>query len=208
MSVGLRRDRLWRYAATSVEPDGGGAAVTQYALDRAPTADGAWWCTFAPAAGREETVALRRDAILGATFTLSDEYPGQDSDLVRLQRTGVLYQVNSVTPVLMARETIVSADSVDRATYPITADVPEYTVANVGVSGPATLSVGTKRRFTAYLLSQTGQNLTGFPVRWTSSDVNVALVDATGMVEALTPGVAVITATVDGQAGAAPVSVG
>jgi hypothetical protein len=207
VSAGLRTDSLWRYAATTDNPEDGSAPTTTWALERSPAPDGTWPCAFAPAAGREETVALRRDAILGATFTLADEYPGKDTDLVRLQRTGVLYSVTGVTPVPRAREVLVMADSVDRAAYPITDDVPAYTVSTVGVSGPATLTVGTRRRFTATLLSQAGANLNDRPVRWQSSDNNVVLIDATGMAEALTAGTATITATVDGVSGDAPVTV-
>lgn len=60
---------------------------------------------------------------------------------------------------------------------------------------------------TATAMDQAGNTLTGRAVMWASSDERVATVSSIGLVDGVTEGTAVITATSDGQSGTASVTV-
>lgn len=62
-------------------------------------------------------------------------------------------------------------------------------------------------RFTATVRDQHGQQVAGGTVDWTSSDLTVATVDASGLVRSAGDGAAMISATSDGATGTANVSV-
>jgi hypothetical protein len=81
-------------------------------------------------------------------------------------------------------------------------------VATVTVA-PASAAVapGQSVQLTETLRSASGQLITGRTVTWSSSSTTVATVSATGLVTALTPGVAVISATCEGKSGSATVTV-
>lgn len=66
---------------------------------------------------------------------------------------------------------------------------------------PATLQVST------LLQDSSGNFLTGRSITWTSSDTTIAKVSATGLVTGIAPGVASITASVEGKSGSANVTV-
>lgn len=206
MSASLRRERAWRYAANA--PTGDDVQATTWAIAPAPTADSAYWVSYAPQNGRESTVALRRTAIGKAVFTVDDGVPVLDSDLWRLVRTGTLYTVTGVRPVPTARETVFDGETVERGQYAITEDVPAHTAATVIISpGLLNLSVSTVRRLTATVTNHVALVLQDRPVRWQSSDPNVVLVDAQGRAEAVSPGTATITATAGDAVGECPVTV-
>jgi hypothetical protein len=208
MSAALRRERAWRYAA--VDPTTDDVTAATWAVAPADTADGAFWVAYAPQNGRESTVALRRTAIGRAVFTVADGVPVLDSDLWRLQRTGVLYTVTGVRAVPTARETVFDAETVERGTYSITTDVAAYT-ADVVIINPAnvTLSVGPNaaRRLRATVTNAYAVVLQDRPVTWTSSDFAVALIDAQGRLEGVTPGTATIIARAGDAVGTASVTV-
>jgi trimeric autotransporter adhesin len=69
------------------------------------------------------------------------------------------------------------------------------------------LTVGQTAQFTAEPLDARGAVLSGRPVAWSSSRPNVANVNRSGGVTALSPGSAVITATVEGKSGVGAVTV-
>ncbi len=81
-------------------------------------------------------------------------------------------------------------------------------VASVAVS-PATagLVVGQTASLTATPRDAGGGTLTGRSVTWTSSQLGVATVSASGTVTAIAPGVANISATVEGRVGSAVIAV-
>jgi uncharacterized protein YjdB len=198
VTVALRSARVWRYAANDPTGDEASGAVqaTTYALAPADTADGAYWGAFAPQAGRESTVALRRTAINRAVFTVSDATPVEDSDLWRLARTGELYTVTGTRAVPTARVILFDGETVERGAYPITDDVPEHTAVNVIVTPQVlNISVGTVRRLRATVTNAGNEVLPDRPVDWTSSDRNIVNVDAQGRAEAFGPGIATLTAT-------------
>jgi trimeric autotransporter adhesin len=91
--------------------------------------------------------------------------------------------------------------------------VAVITVVPVAVSQvlvtPAASEVleGAARQLTAQARSASGAVLTGRDITWTSGAPGIASVTATGIVNGLTPGVAVLAATVDGVSGFATVTV-
>lgn len=78
-------------------------------------------------------------------------------------------------------------------------DVP---VASVEVTAPTTsLDPGATLQLSAVALDSDGVELTDRPILWTSSDDDVAIVSATGLVTAQAAGPVVVTATSEGVAG-------
>ncbi|MGD8700548.1 MAG: Ig-like domain-containing protein, partial [Gemmatimonadales bacterium] len=88
---------------------------------------------------------------------------------------------------------------------PTASDAP---VVRVSVTpATATLVAGDSLRMTATLIDANGDTLSTPAVVWSSSDAQVALIDQSGLVTAAAAGSATITATSDGIAGSASVSV-
>ena len=80
--------------------------------------------------------------------------------------------------------------------------------ASIDVQSASTfVLVGTKMPLQATVLDANDAPIPNIPVAWESSNPAVATVDATGVVTALTPGLAVITATGGGARGTRPVHV-
>jgi uncharacterized protein YjdB len=89
-----------------------------------------------------------------------------------------------------------------------TVTVAAAPVASVSVGlGTGSLSVGGQTQATATLKDANNNVLTGRAVVWSSSNPAVATVSNTGVVSGLLVGSATITATSDGQAGSAPLTV-
>ncbi|GAB1341808.1 beta strand repeat-containing protein [Gemmatimonas sp.] len=81
-------------------------------------------------------------------------------------------------------------------------------VATVLVTPPSvTLSVGMTQQVTASARDAKGVSVTGRPVAWSSSNPSVASIGASGVVTAIAPGSAVLTATVEGVDATAAVTV-
>ncbi|HSM59234.1 MAG TPA: Ig-like domain-containing protein, partial [Longimicrobiales bacterium] len=82
-------------------------------------------------------------------------------------------------------------------------------VASVTITpGSATLpSLGATVQLSARATDDKGQVVTGREVRWNASDGTVASVSLTGLVTAVAEGTTAVTATVDGVAGSAVVTV-
>lgn len=86
---------------------------------------------------------------------------------------------------------------------------PPPTVIGVVISGKSRLTVGRVDTLTAAVQGSAGGVLTGKTVTWASSNPTVVLVGATdGIVRALNPGTATISATVDGVVGSYVVTSG
>lgn len=86
--------------------------------------------------------------------------------------------------------------------------VSDAPVSSVQVSpGSQQLSVGGTAQLSATALDASGGVLTGRPVTWSSSDAAVASVSSSGLVSALAPGTAQLTATIGGVSGSATVTV-
>ncbi|MGE3525935.1 MAG: Ig-like domain-containing protein, partial [Gemmatimonadales bacterium] len=89
------------------------------------------------------------------------------------------------------------------------AATPErVTVASVAVSGvPASVTAGETVELTAEIKGADGAVLGDRPVVWTSSDPAVARVTQVGVLTALAPGTATITATSEGRSGTASLTI-
>jgi Tol biopolymer transport system component len=72
----------------------------------------------------------------------------------------------------------------------------------------STVSIGSTLQLTPTLKDASGNALNGRIVTWSSSDESVAKVDASGLVTAVGPGTATITATSEGKSGTATITVG
>jgi hypothetical protein len=83
------------------------------------------------------------------------------------------------------------------------------TVATVQVDpASATIQPNATQQLKANVLDGSGNAVTGRMITWSTSNTAVADVDATGLVHANGAGSAVITATVEGKAGSAAITVG
>src|SRR5512134_2388623 len=72
----------------------------------------------------------------------------------------------------------------------------------------AALAVGAFEQLTATARDAAGAVVAGHAVTWVSDRPSVATVTAAGLVTAVAPGTATVTATIDGRLGAAAVTVG
>lgn len=90
----------------------------------------------------------------------------------------------------------------------VTTEPPVPVVTSVAVS-PATVSlmVGTNQPLVASVKDQSGNEMTGQTVAWSTSDANAATVNTNGMVAAVAAGSATITATIAGKTGTSAVTV-
>ncbi|MGH7696225.1 MAG: Ig-like domain-containing protein [Gemmatimonadaceae bacterium] len=73
--------------------------------------------------------------------------------------------------------------------------------------GSATIAVGSSIPLRAEALDASGAEVLGRPVTWSSSNETIAVVSTTGIVAGLAAGSVTITATIDGRAGTAAISV-
>lgn len=84
---------------------------------------------------------------------------------------------------------------------------PPPAVASVKVTVPSTLVEGQTSQALATPLDAGGQSLSGRSVTWASSDGLVATVTAGGLITAIKPGTATISATSEGQVGSSALAV-
>lgn len=112
-----------------------------------------------------------------------------------------------VTGVAAGTATIVAIDSLSgfAANTSVTVVIP---VATLVVSPPATtLAIGGSQQLIASAFDVSGAPLTGRSVIWSSSNSAVASVSSLGLVTAVAPGTATITASVEGRTATASVTV-
>ena len=125
-----------------------------------------------------------------------------------------------VNPAGATQTASVSATGTVTGMYPGDADVTvsvdgvtktvrlRVTAASVGIQSPSTfVLIDTKMSLKANVLDANNGVLAGVPVTWSTSDPKVATVDATGVVTAVGPGLATITATGGGASGTSAVHV-
>jgi Bacterial Ig-like domain (group 1)/Bacterial Ig-like domain (group 2) len=84
---------------------------------------------------------------------------------------------------------------------------PPAAVASVKVTAPSSLVEGQTSPAQAVPLDASGQTLTGRSISWASSDALVATVTAGGLITAIKPGNATISATSEGQVGSSALAV-
>ncbi|WP_373060793.1 Ig domain-containing protein [Gemmatimonas sp.] len=112
----------------------------------------------------------------------------------------------TVTGVAPGAVTIVATSQGRFAQAAVTVTLPPIQTVTLS-PGQDTLAVGTDRQFSATLRDANGVVLLGRSVSWSSSNVTVAIVTATGNVLALQPGTATISAASEGRVGTARVVV-
>ena len=86
-------------------------------------------------------------------------------------------------------------------------DPPRPTTVTVTPASAELTALGATAQFSAQVLDQYGQVMTGVAVAWASSDASVAGVDASGLATAADNGTATITATAGGVSGSGVVTV-
>jgi trimeric autotransporter adhesin len=149
-----------------------------------------------------QLTATTKDAngnvLTGRTITWGTSNPG----VATVSATGLVTGVAVGGPI-----TITASSEGQSATSAIT--VIPIPVASVAVS-PATGSIvaGTTLQLSATPKDANGNPLTGRTVTWTSSDANIATVDANGLVTGnVVGGPVIITATSEGKSGTASITV-
>ena len=85
-------------------------------------------------------------------------------------------------------------------------DVPPVGTVNV-TPVSASIDVGATLQLTAATVGANGSVLTGRAITWSSSDITKATVSSSGLVTGVAPGTAAITATSEGKAGGAAITV-
>src|SRR5258708_36889237 len=122
-----------------------------------------------------------------------------DATVASISQAGVLTAVKPGTATITG--------SVSKLTATLVITVIPVPVKSVSVSVKGALIVGDVAAATATALDAGGNTLTGRAAAWTTSSATVATGSATGSVVAVTPGTAIITATIDRGQGSASVTV-
>ena len=148
-----------------------------------------------------QLVATLRDAaghlLLDRAVTWTSTNPGV---------LGVEAQTGQLTVGMVGGATVTATAEGVTASANITVD-PEP-VASVSVTpGEAALEAGVSIQLAAAPQDGAGNLLTGRAVSWTSTPEGTATVSDTGLVKGVTPGTAIITATVAGVSGTAKIAV-
>lgn len=135
-------------------------------------------------------------ALVGRTIAWSTSTPSVISVAANGQVVGVSRGSGIVTA------------SVEGVSATATVTVSDTRVASLQLSpGSLSLVVGNSATLVAQPRDASGNLLTGRTVAWSSSAPGVASVSSAGVVSAVSPGAAVVTATVDGQVAIANVTV-
>ena len=152
---------------------------------------------------------------VGATLSLEAEVRTATGDVVESQRVSwssedaAIAEVSSTGVVTgLSVGTVLIAASARGHDAFARVTVNPTPVASVRLSSThQSLLVGQVAQLTADPLDDNGRLLANRPVLWTSSDVNVATVTDSGLVTALSPGGAIITATAEGRSAIASITV-
>ena len=122
-----------------------------------------------------------------------------EANVVQVDGSG---RVTAIAPGT-ARVVVETTDHADTATITVRQDVAQVIVS----PSPVTLQVATTQQMTVALRDPNGHAVTGRTVGWSSSAANVATVTNTGIVTGMAAGGATITATSEGTAGIASVTI-
>lgn len=138
------------------------------------------------------------NALTGRTVSWSSDAPG----IATVTAAGV------VTAVSPGAATITATSEAKSGTASVTVTAPVAPVATVMVSPASTpLLVGGSATLTVMLKDAAGNALTGRAVTWASDAQSIASVTSAGVVSAVAPGTATVTATSEGKSGTASVTV-
>jgi trimeric autotransporter adhesin len=111
-----------------------------------------------------------------------------------------------VTGLSAGSATITASSGNARATVPVTISAVPANAVIVSPSS-ATLLIGQRQQLSATVTDASGNPLTGRSINWRSSNDAVAVVGTTGLVIAVFPGTATITASSGGASGTATITV-
>lgn len=136
----------------------------------------------------------------GNSIALPVVWSSSDTNVARVSAAGV------VTARAIGDATIAATSQGVSATAIVT--VSPQSVASVRITPTAaSVRVGGTARLSAEALSASGDVLSDRSIVWSSSNANVASVDASGVVTGKVPGAVTITATSEGRTGSAAVTV-
>lgn len=124
------------------------------------------------------------------------DWSSSDVTVARVENDG------TVTGVSPGAATIVATSEGRSAQAAVTVSLPPVQAVTVSPARD-TLAVNGARQFVAELRDASGTVLTGRSVVWSSDNAAVAIVSATGVVTALAPGTAAISASSEGRSGTA-----
>ncbi|MEP6834736.1 MAG: Ig-like domain-containing protein [Gemmatimonas sp.] len=114
--------------------------------------------------------------------------------------------IGLVTAIKTGHTNVVISSEGKSVTVPVEVALAPVATVVVTLPNPSRF-VGQTMQAGAVVRDAQGNLLTGRPVVWTSSNANVASVSATGVVSAVAPGTASITATSEGKSGSGTVTV-
>jgi uncharacterized protein YjdB len=152
---------------------------------------------------------------VGATLTLNAAVLDAAGNIMRDRKVVWASERESIATVsqsgvviaLAAGEVRIAASSAGKsASAVITVLARPVSLVRI-TPGSATISVGSSIPLLAEALDASGAIVVGRPVTWVSSNETIAIVSANGVVAGISPGSATITATIDGRAGTAAISV-
>ncbi|MFL5606534.1 MAG: beta strand repeat-containing protein, partial [Gemmatimonadaceae bacterium] len=195
---------------TAVTP--GGATITATSESKSGSAT----VTVTPVPVSSVTVApATKSLVVGTTATLTATVKDANGTIVTDRP--VTWSSSSPAVAAVSPAGKVTALSVGSATIAATSEgktgtaavtVVPVPVASVAVQpATASLHVGQTASLSATVTDANGTVVTDRPVAWTSSNNAVATVSTTGIVTALAPGSATITATAEGKSGSSTVTV-
>ena len=154
---------------------------------------------LAPGANANATAVLRDasgNALTGRTISWSSS----TSNVATISENG------TITALAVGTTTITATSEGKTGSALLTVNPPP--VASVVVQlAPSTISTGQTANATAVLRDASGNVLTGRAVEWSTNTSGVASVGANGVVTAIAPGSATITATSEGKFGSATINV-
>jgi uncharacterized protein YjdB len=153
--------------------------------------------------GRTLVLSLQLASATGAVLSPAGRtiaWTTSDPAIATVDGTGIVTTTGAGVATVSA--------STDGVTGSATVTVNNIPVSSVTVS-PAVVSLttGSTLQLGAVALDASGAPITGRTAVWSSNAPAVASVDASGRVDALAPGTARITATIDGQSGGSTVTV-
>jgi len=157
-------------------------------------------------------LTLGETVILTATILDAHGNPGSGQVGWATSAPGIVTVVSTgeqtvrVTAIGVGEATVTATSAGEAGTATVT--VTPVPVATVSVTpGSLELTMGQTGQLTATPLDAGGNALTGREVTWASDNVAVATVNGAGLVTAVSPGTATLTATSEGKTGAATVTV-
>lgn len=185
--------------AASVEGVAGFSTVT--VLPKPPASIELSSSTLALRVGQESQLrATVKDAQGGVLSGAPVDWKSSNTGVATVSNEGLVHGVAPGTATITATSGTVS----DNATVTVS-PVPANAV--VVSPGEATRFVGETVQLSATVTDANGDPLSGRPISWSSSASGVATVSSSGLVTAVAPGTATITASSEGKSGTSTITV-